>query len=143
MLDRWARKPVLASCLVDDMEGEGRWVVREGNPVLEYTRENVHSGRQALRQRVALVDSTSLLDPANRTPWNSFCGEQGGWTCVALEFDRPQDWSEWNRISIWVYIHPSRNPNVSFALDLVTTTPDGTLTPSRETNLDIPQGRWM
>ena len=143
MLDRWAQKPVLASCLVDDMEEEGRWVVREGSPELDYTRENVHQGRQALRQRVSLVDSTQIENPANRTPWNSFCGEQGGWTCVALEFDRPQDWSQWNRISLWVYIHPSRNPNVSFALDLVTTTPDGTLTPSRETNLDIPQGRWV
>ena len=143
MLDRWAQKPVLASRVVDDMEGEGRWVVREGNPSLEYTRENVHSGRQALRQRVSLVDSTTILAPANRTPWNSFCGEQGGMTCVALEFDKPQDWSEWNRISLWVYIHPSRNPNVSFALDLVTSTPDSTLTPSRETNLDIPQGRWV
>jgi hypothetical protein len=143
MLDRWAQKPVLASCLLDDMEGEGRWVIREGNPSLEYTRENVHSGRQALRQKVSLVDSTCILDPANRTPWDSFCGEQGGMTCVALEFDRPQDWSEWNRISLWVYIHPSRNPNVSFALDLVSATPDSTLTPSRETNLDIPQGRWV
>ncbi len=143
MLDRWAQKPVLASCLVDDMEGEGRWVVREGHPELDYTRENVHQGRQALRQRLSLVDSTQIQDPANRTAWNSFYGEQGGMTCVALEFDRPQDWSQWNRISLWVYIHPSKNPNVSFALDLVSTTPDGTLTPSRETNLDIPQGRWV
>lgn len=143
MLERWAQKPVLASCVVDDMEGEGRWVVREGTPDLAYTQKNVHQGQQALRQRVSLVDSTHIQDPANRTPWNSFSGEQGGWTCVALEFDRPQDWSRWNRISLWVYIHPSRNPNVSFALDLVSATPDGTLTPSRETNLDIPQGRWV
>ena len=143
MLDRWAQKEVLASCLLDDMEGEGRWVIREGNPSLEYTRENVHSGRQALRQRVSLVDSTQLRNPANRTSWNSFSGEQGGMTCVALEFDQPQDWSEWNRLSLWVYIHPSKNPNVSFALDLVTPAPDGTLTPSRETNLDLPQGRWV
>ncbi len=143
MLDRWAQKPVLASCLLDDMEEEGRWVVREGNPTLEYTRENVHSGRQALRERFSLVDSTQLKDPANRTSWNSFSGEQGGTTCVALEWNSPQDWSEWNRLSLWVYIHPSRNPNVSFALDLVSTTPDGTLTPSRETNLDLPQDRWV
>ena len=143
MLERWAQKPVLASCVVDDMEGEGRWVVREGTPELAYTRENVHQGKQALRQRVSLVDSTHIQDPANRMLWNSFSGEQGGWTCVALEFDRPQDWSRWNRVSLWVYIHPSRNPNVSFALDLVSTTPEGTLTPSRETNLDIPQGRWV
>ena len=41
MLERWAQKPVLASCLVEDMEEEGRWVVRKGSPQLEYTRENV------------------------------------------------------------------------------------------------------
>ena len=144
MLDRWAEKPVLASRLVDDMEGRGRWVVREGNPQLEYTRDRCVDGQQALRQTVSLVDSTHILDPANRTRWDSFCGEQGGWTCVALEFDKPQDWSAWNRLSLWVYIHPSKNPNVSFALDLVNgTRPDGTLTPSRETNPDIPQGRWV
>jgi hypothetical protein len=143
MLDRWAGKPVLASRLVDDMEGRGRWAVREGNPRIEYTRERFIDGEQALRQTVSLVDSTHILDPANRTPWDSFSAEQGGLTCVALEFDEPQDWSAWNRISLWVYIHPSRNPNVSFALDLVNgTQPDGTLTPSRETNLDIPQGQW-
>lgn len=32
---------------------------------------------------------------AHRTPWDTFSGEQGGWSCVALEFDTPQDWSEW------------------------------------------------
>ena len=144
MLDRWADKPVLASRPVDDMEGRGRWVVREGNPRLEYTRERCIDGEQALRQTVSLVDSTHLRDPANRTPWDSFCGDQGGLTCVALEFDGPQDWSEWNRLSLWVYIHPSRNPNVSFALDLVNGTgPEGTLTHSRETNPAIPQGRWV
>ena len=143
MLERWAQKPVLASCMVEDMEEEGRWVVRKGSPQLEYTRENVHKGRQALRLRASLVDSTQLKNPANRTPWNSFCGEQGGETCVALEFEEPRDWREWNRLSLWVYIHPSRNPHVSFALALLSSTPDGTLTPSRETNLDLPQGRWV
>ena len=143
MLDRWAGKPVLASRLVDDMEGRGRWVVREGHPLLEYTGERFVDGKQALRQTVSLVDSTCLLNPENRTPWDSFSGEQGGWTGVALEFDEPQDWTAWNRISLWVYIHPSRNPNVSFALDLVNgTRPDETLSPPRETNLDIPQGQW-
>lgn len=142
MLARWARKEVLASHLLDDME-EDRWTVREGKPELGYTRERCVDGVQALRQRVSLVDWDHIQDPAERTPWGSFAGEQGGWTCVALEFDEPQDWSAYNRISLWAYIHPSRNPNVSFALDIVNATPDGTLTPSRETNLDIPQGEWV
>ena len=142
MLARWAQKEVLDTRLLDDMEQEGRWTVREGKPELGYTRERCVDGVQALRQRVSLVDWDHILDPAERTSWDSFCGEQGGWTSVALEFEEPQDWSAYNRISLWVYIHPSKNPNVSFALDLVTETPDGTLTPSRETNVDIPQGEW-
>ena len=142
MLARWAQKEVLDARLLDDMEQEGLWTVREGKPEISYTRERCVDGVQALRQRVSLVDWDHIQDPAERTPWGSFGGEQGGWTCVALEFDEPQDWSAYNRISLWVYIHPSRNPNVSIALDIVTETPDGTLTPSRETNLDIPQGEW-
>ena len=141
MLARWAQKEVLDARLLDDME-EARWTVREGKPELSYTRERSVDGVQSLRQRVSLVDWDHILDPAERTPWDSFQGEQGGWTCVALEFEEPQDWRAYNRISLWVYIHPSRNPNVSFALDVVNATPDGTLTPSRETNLDIPQGEW-
>ena len=86
MLARWARKEVLASHLLDDME-EDRWTVREGKPELGYTRERCVDGVQALRQRVSLVDWDHIQDPAERTPWGSFAGEQGGWTCVAMEFD--------------------------------------------------------
>lgn len=142
MLARWARKEVLDAVLLDDMEEKGRWKVLEGKPELSYTREHSVDGVQALRQRVSLVDWDHIRDPEERTAWDSFDGEQGGWTSVALVFDEPQDWSAYNRISLWVYIHPSRNPNVSFALDLMTDTPDGTLTHSRETNVDIPQGEW-
>ena len=131
MLARWAQKEVLDARLLDDME-EARWTVREGKPELSYTRERSVDGVQSLRQRVSLVDWDHILDPAERTPWDSFQGEQGGWTCVALEFEEPQDWRAYNRISLWVYIHPSRNPNVSFALDVVNATPDGTLTPTSE-----------
>ena len=141
MLSRWATKEVLESLLLDDMEQEGRWRVREGKPEISYTRDNCKDGSRALRHRISLVDRETLA--AHRTPWDTFSGEQGGWSCVALEFDTPQDWSEWNRLSLWVYIHPSRNPNVSFALSLGTETPDETLTPSRETNVDIPQGKWV
>ena len=141
MLARWAKKEVKESLLLDDMEQEGRWKVLRGKPELSYTRENCKDGLQALRHRISLVDRERLA--AFRTPWGTFRGEQGGWTSVALEFDRPQDWRPWNRLSLWVYIHPSRNPNVSFALDLVTDVPDGILTPGRETNVDIPQGKWV
>ena len=141
MLSRWAQKEVLESLLLDDMELDGRWKVREGKPELSYTRENGKDGTRALRHRMSLVDRDCLA--GSRTPWGTFQGMQGGWTSVALEFDRPQDWSAYNRISLWAYIHPSRNPNVSFALSLVTETPDSILTHGRETNVDIPQGKWV
>ena len=141
MLSRWAQKEVLESLLLDDMELDGRWKVREGKPELSYTRENGKDGTRALRHRMSLVDRDCLA--VSRTPWGTFQGMQGGWTSVALEFDRPQDWSAYNRISLWAYIHPSRNPNVSFALSLVTETPDSILTHGRETNVDIPQGKWV
>ncbi len=141
MLSRWAQKEVLESLLLDDMELDGRWKVREGKPELSYTRENSKDGTRALRHRMSLVDRDCLA--VSRTPWGTFQGMQGGWTSVALEFDRPQDWSAYNRISLWAYIHPSRNPNVSFALSLVTETPDSILTHGRETNVDIPQGKWV
>ena len=144
MLDRWAEKEVFASRLVDDMETAGGWTVLEGNPRIGYTGENVHDGKQALRARFSLVDSTYILAPEHRTPWGSFGAKQGGWNCLALEFDEPQDWSGYNRIALWAYIHPSKNPSVSFALSLVNgTQPDSILSPARETNLDIPQGRWV
>ena len=40
MLSRWATKEVLESLLLDDMEQEGRWRVREGKPEISYTRDN-------------------------------------------------------------------------------------------------------
>ena len=73
MLARWAQKEVLDSCLVDDMEQEGRWTVWEGKPELSYTRENCKDGFQALRQRISLVDEEHLAQ--ERTPWDSFDGE--------------------------------------------------------------------
>lgn len=143
MLSLREGKEVLESRLLDDMERDTLWHVREGKPELSYTRENVKDGIRAMRTRVSLVDSAWLARPGNRTPWNTFAGDQGGTTCVALEFDSPQDWSGWNRISLWVYIHPSKNPNVSFAMDIVDGTADATYTPGRETNIDIPQGKWV
>ena len=63
---------------------------------------------------------------------------------VSLILDEPQDWSDYNRISMWVYIHPSKNPNVHFFLDVTNEgSPDTTISPSRQTNIDIRQGSWQ
>ena len=144
LMSKWAGKEVLASRVLDDMEEEGRWKVRTGHPTLDYTRENCKEGKQALRQKVSMVDWEHINSPSERSSWGSFAGEQGGGTCISLDFDEPQDWTGYNRLSIWVFIHPSKNPNVSFTLDIVNgNSGDGTLTPGRETAVDIPQGEWQ
>ncbi|MBP1539775.1 MAG: glycoside hydrolase family 9 protein [Prevotella sp.] len=141
LLAKWAKKEVLASKLIDDMEGDSLWSVGTGTAKISYTTENFKDGRRALRYQNSMLDSAYIASV--RTPWGSFGGEQGGETFASIWFDTPQDWSQYNRVSAWVYIHPSKNPNVHFAIDInVDDDPDETLTPGREMNVDIPQGQW-
>lgn len=137
MTDHWTRKEVLAE---RDL-AEGEWRNLEGIGTIE-TVSDPRWG-QVLRYHTSLLDTAHIRAPENRTPWGSFKAEQGGENCVALVFDTPQDWRAYNRIAVWIYIHPSRNPNVNLAFDLVNEgTEDTTLTPGRETYLDLPQGVW-
>ena len=139
---RWAEKEVLDSRLIDDMEGDLRWVVVKGPVDIANTRENHYDGSQSMRYHVSMIDSTVLKN--ERTLWNTFAGWQGGESCIRLEFDKPQDWTDYNRISFWVYIHPSKNPNVNLAFDLVEEDNiEETLTPGREMNVVLPQGTWQ
>ena len=138
---KWAAKEVLASKLVDDMEGNAVWEPF-GIAEISYTDENSIDGGKALRYHASLVDSVHL--ESNRSPWGSFASLQGGEMGVSLILDEPQDWSDYNRISMWVYIHPSKNPNVHFFLDVTNEgSPDTTISPSRQTNIDIRQGSWQ
>ena len=137
----WAVKEVLASKLVDDMEGNASWEPFSIATV-SYTGENSVDGGKSLRYHASLVDSAHI--ESNRSPWGSFSSLQGGEMGVLLVFDEPQDWSDYNRISIWAYIHPSKNPNVHFFLDVANEgSPDVTISPSRQTNIDIRQGSWQ
>lgn len=47
----------------------------------------------------------------------SFTGDQGGSTGMRLHFDPPQDWSRFNRIAFWVYVHPTTMQIYSLQLD--------------------------
>ena len=137
MLDRWAQKEVLDTQPLT----EGEWRNLEGIASIETAADARWC--QVLRYHSSLLDTAHITAPENRTPWGSFLAEQGGENNVAFCFDRPQDWSQYNRIAVWVYIHPSKNPNVNLAFDLVNEgTEDTTLTPGRETYLDLPQGVW-
>ena len=138
MLDRWAQKEVLQA---KPLEG-GEWRNLEGIASIESVADD-RWGR-VLRYHSSLLDTAHIRAPENRTPWGSFLAEQGGENNVAFCFDGPQDWSKYNRIAVWVFMHPSKNPNVNLAFDLVNEgTEDATLMPGRETYLNLPQGSWQ
>lgn len=142
LVTKWAQKDVLDTKLIEDMEGLRKWEVKMGPADISYTDERSMDGGQSLRYHVSLLDTAHIN--SMRSPWGSFSGSQGGEACVSLAFDEPQDWSAYNRLSLWVYIHPSANPHVNLAFDLVdAVNPEETLTPGREMNVVLKQGCWQ
>lgn len=139
---KWAAKEISKSMLVEDMEG-GADISLIGNAAVDYTDENCYDGRQSLRYHTSLVDHDVIHNERNE--WGAFGGQQGGEAGFSIDFDEPQDWSEYNRLSLWVYIHPSANPNVHLFLAFNNEgSEDNTLSSSRQTNIsDIPQGSWQ
>lgn len=100
---RYVAKPVLDSAIVDDMETDRSWTVF-GIGRMAYTSERAKGGQRSLRFQTSMRDEDHLR--ANQKN-GSFTGDQGGSTGMRLRFDSPQDWSRFNRISLWVYVHPT------------------------------------
>lgn len=144
LLTKWAHKEVKDSLLIDDMEGNVKWNKNNGIATLEYTNERTVDGKQALRYQTSLRDTAHIMLPENRSPWGSFGGQQGGGASFGITFDEPQDWSAYNRVSIWVYIHPSANPNHHFFLEIINEGTDyNTVTPRKDTAIqDLKAGKW-
>lgn len=112
MMHRYLAKPVHESILLDDMETDRGWSM-SGIGTLTYTTERAMSGKRSLRFRTSLRDEAHLK--ANQKN-GTFIGEQGGITMARLNFSPPRDWSRFNRISIWVYVHPTSMRAQSFRL---------------------------
>jgi hypothetical protein len=104
LMSEWAKKPVLDTRLVDNMEKESGWIVT-GIGEMSFTSERSKDGKKSLRFRTSLRDEEHYRK--NRTEWGSFGGTQGGNASVQLKFNEPQNWSDYNRLSFWVYVHPS------------------------------------
>ncbi len=112
MMHRYLAKPVHESLLIDDMESDHGWTLT-GIGSMGYTSERAVDGKRSLRFRTLMRDEKSLqADFKNGT----FAGDQGGASSLQLTFAKPQDWSRYNRISLWVYIHPSTMRTVAFRL---------------------------
>ncbi len=110
---RYVSKAVLEVAIVDDMEIDRPWTV-SGIGRLRYTTERARSGKRSLRFQTSMRDEDHLR--AHQKD-GSFTGDQGGSTGMRLRFSSPQDWSRFNRISFWVYVHPTTMQAYSLQLN--------------------------
>jgi hypothetical protein len=141
LMARWEKKPVLEKKLLADMESGKGWEVT-GIGELSYTNDRAKDGRQSLRFRTSLRDEEHYKK--NRTEWGSFGGTQGGTSSVMMKFDNPRDWSAFNRLSFWVYVHPTSMPTYCLHLQIVN---EGTIynaTSARKDHFiqDLKPGEW-
>lgn len=141
LLASWERKPVLARLLVDDMEQDAGWQVT-GIGEMSYTEERAKDGKRSLRFRTSLRDEEHYRK--NRSQWDSFNGGQGGSSSVRLLFKKPQDWSGYNRLSFWVYVHPTTMPTYSFNISITNEGFVSGATTSRRDHFihDLKPGEW-
>ncbi|MCJ7449350.1 MAG: glycoside hydrolase family 9 protein [Bacteroidales bacterium] len=143
LMVQWEKKTVLDSRLIDDMEHDTGWTVT-GIGEMSYTQDRAKDGKQSLRFRTSLRDTAFYRLPRNRSEWNSFIGGQGGSSSVVMNFNTPQDWSEFNRISFWVYVHPTSMPTYCIYLGIENKeTVYNTLTPGKSHFVqDLKPGMW-
>ena len=113
---RWLAKPVSDSLLIEDFESPTLQWYSEGIGKVEVVSDNSIDGQHSLRYRTSMRDTAHIASPRQRTQWGSFGGEQGGENRFGIRFAEPQDWSAYNRISVWVYVHPDRNRHHHFFL---------------------------
>jgi hypothetical protein len=91
---RWLAKDVLATRLLDGMESMATWEVRntdQAKGTLELTTERKVEGASAIRLRSRTVGDVAL-------PNGRYFGFSGAFRKVAGE-----NWSDSNRLSVWIY----------------------------------------
>lgn len=141
LLAGWEEKPVLDTKLIEDMEDDSDWIVT-GIGEMSYTEERSKDGKRSLRFRTSLRDEEHYR--RNRSKWDSFEAGQGGSSSVRLRFSQPQDWSDYNRLSFWVYVHPTSMPNYSFNIGIQNEGYIPSPTKSRTSHFihDLKPGEW-
>ncbi|HEV2646347.1 MAG TPA: glycoside hydrolase family 9 protein [Acidobacteriaceae bacterium] len=123
---RYTSKPVLESRLIDDMETDHSWSTF-GIGTMSYTTDRAKAGKRSLRFRTSLRDEAHLRANFKN---GSFTGEQGGSAGMRLDLTPPQDWTHFNRIALWVYVHPTSMQIYSLQLNFdCAGAPQGSLDP--------------
>lgn len=115
LMTQWENKVIYQTRLIDDMEQPSGWQVF-GIGEMSYTDDRARDGEKSLRFRTSLRDEEHYR--RNRSEWGSFNGSQGGRSYIQLNFPEPQDWSNFNRISFWVYVHRASMPTYTIYLQM-------------------------
>jgi Glycosyl hydrolase family 9/Cellulase N-terminal ig-like domain len=148
LLDEQCRaKAVHARQMVDDMESDTGWVASRV-VTLQYTSERSRSGKRALRFSTALRNEDYIRSA--RSANGSFTGQgvlfdSHPFAAYARRtFATAQDWSAFNRISLWCYVHPTRNPANTLSLQFVCEgAPAGPMDPVAVHYIgDLKPGEW-
>ena len=101
---RWLNKPVLSSRLLDEMEDLSGWSFK-GEGEMSLSSEHVKEGRHSLK-----IQSTLNMGRVDGS---------GDWTdLVATRKFPSEDWSGFNRISLWIYPDIDGAPAISASLVL-------------------------
>lgn len=138
---QWAAKKVHDSQLIDDMEQQADWL-SSGIAQMSYTDERAHDGRRSLRFRTSLRDEGHLSRSHNAQ--GVLVADIGGWCSIMRRFAQPQDWSAYNRLSFWVYVHPTSMQTYSFNVmfDCEGATADATSPVAEHVVHDLKPGEW-
>jgi hypothetical protein len=141
LMAKWEKKAVFESRVIDDMETDAGWKVT-GIGSMSYTNDRSKDGKRSLRFSTSLRDEEHYRK--NRSQWNSFNGGQGGVSSILMQYKTPQDWSAFNRISFWVYVHPSTVPTHCLYLHFENEGTDYNATTPRKDHFiqDLKPGIW-
>jgi hypothetical protein len=87
----WAHKQVLESRLLDDCENPATWKYEGMKGEMSFTTERAKDGTHSVRLRAKTKGDGPA--PGNR-PWGS---------ASVFRIVDNEDWTKWNRISMWIY----------------------------------------
>jgi len=115
-------KHVEDSLVIDDMESDRGWTFSPAVQ-LSYTEERSRACRRSLRIVIEQRDENYIR--TSRSKNGSFSGGAALFDYLPaapvarLKLMPPQDWSEFNRISVWCYVHPCGNPVNSVCMQFI------------------------
>jgi hypothetical protein len=113
MMKRYLEKEVRESVPLDDMEADRGWRLVDGRGEMHYTHEIARTGTRSLQLTIPTRDEAVMRAGSRNGSLRSYRAD----VVAAIDFATPQDWSRYNRISLWVYVHPATMHSYAFNLD--------------------------